>query len=309
MCSKQLQTQTQHKKKAKAGHPAVGRGVQMRSVPSSNFMYCAPESILFRSPHNLHDGPLPRPMTGYSRALGAVLVFIASVSRIDAFILSSRRMVSCSQTHRINAANHPASARRARRRARISMDDEIARKGIKEVWTLTALSMHYWCRNLTTLACLLSLRLCFNLRREPSCHVYTCFEKGVEPRRCDGGVEASCRYGVRGAGSFSSCCFSAVQKMAGAGGARLRRKVCHAPVSRRATNSTSPSLLACVSFARFIHVRTSSQQELTTRDEYLATRFTKLSASQHDLTPLTPSEVSRPSDKSLDYIRSIFSFN
>ncbi|CAM9965939.1 unnamed protein product, partial [Hapterophycus canaliculatus] len=33
------------------------------------------------------------------------------------------------------------------------------------------------------------------------------------------------------------------------------------------------------------------QQELTTRDEYLATRFTKLSASQHDLTPFTPSET------------------
>lgn len=32
-------------------------------------------------------------------------------------------------------------------------------------------------------------------------------------------------------------------------------------------------------------------QELTTRDEYLATRFTKLSASGHDLTPLVPSEV------------------
>ena len=102
-------------------------------------------------------------MIGYSRALGAVLLFIASVSRIDAFILSSRRMVSCSQTHRINAANHPASARRARRRARISMDDEIARKGIKEVWTLTALSMHYWCRNLTTLAWVPYLSVCVSI--------------------------------------------------------------------------------------------------------------------------------------------------
>lgn len=32
-------------------------------------------------------------------------------------------------------------------------------------------------------------------------------------------------------------------------------------------------------------------QELTTRDEYLATRFTKLSASGHDLTPLNLAEV------------------
>eukprot|EP00903_Cladosiphon_okamuranus_P006977 g6790.t1 len=37
--------------------------------------------------------------------------------------------------------------------------------------------------------------------------------------------------------------------------------------------------------------RKGIKQELTTRDEYLATRFTKLSASQHDLTPLTPSET------------------
>lgn len=34
-------------------------------------------------------------------------------------------------------------------------------------------------------------------------------------------------------------------------------------------------------------------QELTTRDVYLATRFTKLSVSGHDLTPFTPSEVSQ----------------
>lgn len=34
------------------------------------------------------------------------------------------------------------------------------------------------------------------------------------------------------------------------------------------------------------------KQELTTRDDYLATRFTKLSASGHDLTPLTPDEAS-----------------
>lgn len=38
------------------------------------------------------------------------------------------------------------------------------------------------------------------------------------------------------------------------------------------------------------------RQELTTRDEYLATRFTKLSASGHDLTPFTQSEV-RPIDR------------
>eukprot|EP00752_Nemacystus_decipiens_P006998 g6277.t1 len=37
--------------------------------------------------------------------------------------------------------------------------------------------------------------------------------------------------------------------------------------------------------------RKGIKEELTTRDEYLATRFTKLSASQHDLTPLTPSET------------------
>eukprot|EP00904_Undaria_pinnatifida_P004290 jgi/Undpi1/13862/HiC_scaffold_9.g03513.m1 len=35
----------------------------------------------------------------------------------------------------------------------------------------------------------------------------------------------------------------------------------------------------------------ATRQELTTRDEYLATRFTKLSASGHDLTPLTQSET------------------
>ncbi|CAM9848262.1 unnamed protein product [Pylaiella littoralis] len=36
--------------------------------------------------------------------------------------------------------------------------------------------------------------------------------------------------------------------------------------------------------------RKGIKEELTTRDEYLATRFTKLSVSGHDLTPLTPSE-------------------
>ncbi|CAM9390263.1 unnamed protein product [Ectocarpus fasciculatus] len=37
--------------------------------------------------------------------------------------------------------------------------------------------------------------------------------------------------------------------------------------------------------------RKGIKEELTTRDEYLATRFTKLSKSQHDLTPFTPSET------------------
>ncbi|CAN0145356.1 unnamed protein product [Scytosiphon promiscuus] len=37
--------------------------------------------------------------------------------------------------------------------------------------------------------------------------------------------------------------------------------------------------------------RKGIKEELTTRDEYLATRFTKLSVSQHDLTPFTPSET------------------
>lgn len=37
---------------------------------------------------------------------------------------------------------------------------------------------------------------------------------------------------------------------------------------------------------------TIARQELTTRDDYLATRFTKLSTSGHDLTPFTPQEVS-----------------
>lgn len=41
-----------------------------------------------------------------------------------------------------------------------------------------------------------------------------------------------------------------------------------------------------------LRIMRASRQELTTRDEYLATRFTKLSASGHDLTPLTQSEVS-----------------
>ncbi|CAM9342728.1 unnamed protein product [Laminaria digitata] len=40
-----------------------------------------------------------------------------------------------------------------------------------------------------------------------------------------------------------------------------------------------------------LRIMRASRQELTTRDEYLATRFTKLSASGHDLTPLTQSEV------------------
>ena len=39
--------------------------------------------------------------------------------------------------------------------------------------------------------------------------------------------------------------------------------------------------------------RTGIKVELTTRDEYLETRFTKLSESGHDLTPLLPSELDR----------------
>lgn len=46
-----------------------------------------------------------------------------------------------------------------------------------------------------------------------------------------------------------------------------------------------------------LRIMRASRQELTTRDEYLATRFTKLSASGHDLTPLTQSEVSTPSGR------------
>lgn len=42
------------------------------------------------------------------------------------------------------------------------------------------------------------------------------------------------------------------------------------------------------------------RQELTTRDEYLATRFTKLSPSGYDLTSLTPHEVSIMSWVALD---------
>lgn len=90
----------------------------------------------------------PPPMIGYSRALGAVLLFVVSVSRIAAFVLSSRTMVSC----RVPTCDHAASANRARRRrARISMDDEIARKGIKEVWELTSLCKNFYCCGLTAL--------------------------------------------------------------------------------------------------------------------------------------------------------------
>jgi len=39
--------------------------------------------------------------------------------------------------------------------------------------------------------------------------------------------------------------------------------------------------------------RAGIKVELTTRDEYLETRFTKLSESGHDLTPLLPSELDR----------------
>ena len=82
---------------------------------------------------------------------------------------------------------------------------------------------------------------------------------------------------------------------------RLGEEVCHNVVSGATqlnlTASPCPAngcvFIVCAFHPSLSSLNISPQQELTTRDEYLATRFTKLSASQHDLTPLTPSEVSR----------------